>query len=133
MDSIKLGGNMKIRKTNMDDLNAVMKIYEIEIKFMAENNNPNQWSKKKWAESLIIDDINSEKSYVCVNDDDKVVGELYYDYGYLIELACNKIVEGKWIGDEEYGVVHRIALDMSEKGIVAFCINYAFDKCKHIR
>jgi len=42
MDSIKLGGNMKIRKTNMDDLNAVMKIYEIEIKFMAENNNPNQ-------------------------------------------------------------------------------------------
>ena len=33
---------MKIRKTNMDDLNAVMKIYEIEIKIMAENNNPNQ-------------------------------------------------------------------------------------------
>ena len=90
--------------------------------------------QKKWPpESLIIDDIKSEKSYVCVNDDDKVVGELYYDYGYRIEPAYNKIVEGKWIGDEEYGVVHRIASDISEKGIGAFCINYEFYKCKHIR
>lgn len=81
--------------------------------------------QKKWPpESLIIDDIKSEKSYV---------GVFYYDYGYRIEPAYNKIVEGKWIGDEEYGVVHRIASDISEKGIGAFCINYEFDKCKHIR
>ena len=125
---------MKIRKTKMDDLDAVMKIYEIARKFMAENNNPNQWGKKNWPpESLIIDDIKSEKSYVCVNDDDRVIAVFFYDYGYRIEPTYDKIVNGKWIGSDEYGVIHRIASDMSEKGIGAFCINYAFDKSKHLR
>lgn len=42
--------------------------------------------QKKWPpESLIIDDIKSEKSYV---------GVFYYDYGYRIEPAYNKKVEG---------------------------------------
>ena len=41
-------------------------------------------------------DIKNKKSYVCVDDDDKVLGTFFYDYGYRIEPSYNKIENGKW-------------------------------------
>lgn len=34
---------------------------------------------------------------------------------------------------DTYGVVHRLAGDGSEKGIGAFCIDWAFSKCGNLR
>ena len=38
-----------------------------------------------------------------------------------------------WRDEDPYGVVHRIAADGSEKGIGAFCLNWAYGQCKHLR
>lgn len=38
-----------------------------------------------------------------------------------------------YVCENDEGVVHRIAADGSEKGIGAFCINWAFDQCGHLR
>lgn len=125
---------MKIRKTALEDLQDVMKIYESARKFMVANGNPNQWSKNNWPpEKLISEDINNGKSYVCENDNGKIVGVFYYDYGHKIEPTYEVIENGKWIGSDDYGVVHRIATDSNERGVGTFCINYALDKCSHIR
>lgn len=43
------------------------------------------------------------------------------------------ITDGDWLDSSAYGVVHRIAGDGSEKGIGSFCINWAFNQCKHLR
>ena len=56
-----------------------------------------------------------------------------YIYGKDIEPTYREITDGAWLDDSPYGVVHRIAADGSEKGIGAFCINWVFDQCGHIR
>lgn len=125
---------MYIRKTEEKDFTEVMKIYAGARRFMAEHGNPNQWGPTSWPpEELIHNDIKNGNSYVCVNDSAKVIGVFFYIYGKNIEPTYNTITDGKWIDDSDYGVVHRIAGDGSEKGIGAFCISWAYSQCKHLR
>ena len=125
---------MKIRKAKEEDFNRIMKIYEHAREFMEATGNPNQWGPDKWPpESLIHQDIKSEKLYACVNDEDFVIGVFFYDYGTDIEPTYKKIFGGSWLKSGPYGVVHRIASDSSERGIGSFCLNWAFSQSSHLR
>lgn len=125
---------MKIRKTTEKDLERIMEIYAYARKFMADHGNPDQWGPDSWPpEELIRDDIGAGKSYVCVNDGDRVVGTFFYDYGSDVDPTYCVIEDGAWKDDSDYGVIHRIAGDGSEKGIGTFCLNWAFDQCGHMR
>ncbi len=125
---------MKIRKTEEQDLGRMLEIYAYARSFMAEHGNPNQWGPTNWPpEELLRNDIRSGNSYVCTNDEGKVVGTFCFLYGRDIEPTYRVITDGAWIGDENYGVVHRVASDGSERGIGTFCINWAFEQCGHLR
>jgi GNAT superfamily N-acetyltransferase len=125
---------VKIRKTNEKDLERIMEIYAYAREQMAKTGNPNQWGPTNWPpESLIRRDIEKGNSYVCVNDDGKVAGTFYYEFGKDIEPGYLDITDGEWMDDSPYGVVHRVASDGSEKGIGSFCINTAFGWCGHLR
>ncbi len=101
---------------------------------MAEHGNPNQWGPTNWPpEQLIHRDIQVGKGYVCVNDQDCPIASFFFDYGPDIEPCYRNIESGSWRDAEPYGVVHRIAADGSQKGIGAFCINWAFEQCGHLR
>ena len=129
-----MDGHMKIRKTIEQDLNRVMDIYAYARKFMAEHGNPNQWGKRNWPpEELIRADIEKGYSYVCENAQGDVVGTFFFIQGKNIEPTYETIDDGEWIGDDTYGVVHRIASDGSEKGIGSFCIKWALNQCGHLR
>ena len=124
---------MEIRKTNISDFENILKIYDIARQYMVKSGNPNQWAKNNWPpEDLVKKDIEDGKSYVCINDDN-IVAVFYYDFGYKIEPTYNIIENGEWIGNDNYGVVHRIATDGTVKGVGSFCINYAYNQCKHLR
>lgn len=124
---------MQIRKTNISDFETILKIYDKARQYMVENGNPNQWAKNNWPpEDLVKKDIQDGKSYVCINDDN-IVAVFYYDFGYKIKPTYNTIENGEWIGNDNYGVVHRIATDGTVKGVGSFCINYAYNQCKHLR
>ena len=125
---------MEIRKSTEQDFDRMMEIYSFARKFMAEHGNPNQWGPTHWPpEGLIHNDIRNGNSYVCVNDAGKVIGTFFYAFGEDIEPVYRKIWDGAWPGSGPYGVVHRIAGDGSEKGIGAFCINWAFRQCGRLR
>ena len=125
---------MHIRKTEYKDLSTVMKIYEQARGFMADHGNPRQWGPTKWPpEKLIMQDIEERNSYVCLNEKDEVIGTFYFVQGKDIEPTYQTITKGSWKDDSSYGVVHRIASDHSEKGIGTFCLNWAFEKCGHMR
>lgn len=124
---------MKIRQATPQDLPRLMEIFADARQFMAQHGNPNQWGPSNWPpEALIQEDIAQGHSYVCVNDAGIVIGTFYLAVGNDIEPDYATI-EGKWIGDNHYGVVHRIASDGSEKGIGTFCLTWAFEQCGHIR
>lgn len=125
---------MRIRKSTEQDFERIMEIYGYARKFMAEHGNPNQWGPTNWPpEWLIHNDIQDGNSYVCVSDAGKVIGTFFFTQGEDIEPAYREITDGAWLDESPYGVVHRISGDGSEKGIGAFCINWAFDQCGHLR
>lgn len=108
-----------------------MQIYQSARSFMIENNNPNQWGNIYPEISLIEKDINNKHSYVCINDDSKIVGVFYFnqeeDPTYLY------IYEGEWLNDSEYGVIHRIASSGHERGVMSFVINWCLHQINNIR
>ncbi|MBR7173672.1 MAG: GNAT family N-acetyltransferase [Clostridia bacterium] len=125
---------MKIRKTTPQDLDRVMEIYSFARHFMAQHGNPNQWGPTHWPpEALIRRDIRDGHSYVCVNEAGKVIGTFFFIHGPDIDPTYRNISDGSWLDDSPYGVVHRIASDGSEKGVGAFCLNWAYDQCGHLR
>lgn len=125
---------MRIRKTTESDSDRIMKIYSHAREFMARTGNPNQWGPTNWPPAdLIHEDIRSGNSYVCVNDDEKVIGTFFFTQGKDIEPTYRAITDGAWLDDSPYGVVHRIASDGSEKGIGKFCIGWAYEQCGHLR
>ena len=125
---------MRIRKTTKEDLDAVMTIFAYARAFMEKTGNPNQWGPNNWPpKDLICKDIKEGNSYVCVDDSDKVIGTFYFIKGKDIEPTYRVITDGAWIGDDEYGVVHRIASDGSRKGVGEFCLKWAFEQCGHLR
>ncbi len=125
---------MKIRHSTEQDFDRIMEIYAYARKFMAEHGNPNQWGPTCWPpEDLIHEDIRRGDSYVCLDDESRVVGTFYYICGKDIEPTYKKIDDGDWLDDSPYGVVHRVAGDGSVKGIGSFCVNWAYEQCGHLR
>lgn len=132
---------MRIRKSEPGDLARIMEIYSYAREFMAEHGNPNQWGPTNWPpKELIAADIEAGKSYVCICEPqnhmeikEEIVGTFFFDYGHRIDHCYDKIEDGAWIGDEDYGVVHRIASDGTEKGVGSYCVMWAFEKCRHLR
>ena len=44
-----------------------------------------------------------------------------------------RLIDWAWIADGPYGVVHRIASSGEVKGAGAFCLDWAFEQCRHLR
>lgn len=124
---------MEIRKSTEKDFNRMMEIYAYARDFMVKHGNPSQWGPTNWPpEDLVHRDIAEGKSFVCISDD-QIVGTFFFICGKDIEPTYAAIEEGAWIDDSPYGVIHRLAGDGSVKGIGAFCIDWAFQQCGHLR
>ena len=126
---------MRIRKSTAGDLERIMEIYACARDFMARHGNPRQWGSTNWPpEALIRQDIANGDSYVCLNDEGKVIGTFFFVQGTDIEPIYKQITDGAWLDGSPYGVVHRIASDGSERGIGSFCLNWAYEQCdQHLR
>ncbi len=124
---------MVIRCAKEEDFQCIMEIYAYARQFMAEHNNPNQWGPTNWPpKGLIREDIGKGKSYVCISEG-RIVGTFFFDYGKDVEPAYKMIEDGRWTKESPYGVIHRIAGDGTVKGIGKCCIDWAFEKCGHLR
>lgn len=121
---------MEIRKTTVDDLERVMEIYALARTFMAETGNPNQWKTHKPQRELIEKDIEIGQSYVCT-EDEKIIGVLAFIPGE--DPTYKVIYDGKWLNDEPYAVVHRIASSGEAKGTGTFMMKWAESQFPHIR
>ena len=112
----------------------MLEIYEKARGFMAAHGNPRQWGATHWPpETLLRQDIARGKSYVCVNDGERVIGTFFFDQGIDIEPTYRHMEKGAWRDESAFGVVHRLASDGSEKGVGTFCLEWAFAQCGHLK
>ena len=99
---------MRIRKTTINDLDTVMKIYARARGFMAETGNPTQWKDSYPSEELIRKDISDGVSYVCV-------GEREIEAVFMYDMR----------EDPTYAVI--------EKDVASFCMQWCFAQCGNLR
>ena len=118
-----------IQKADISQLPRILEIYEKARAFMAESGNPDQWGPGYPPEEMIRQDIRDGKSYV--NLEGNHIRAVFYfaveadpTYGYI---------EGAWLNDDPYGVIHRIAVDGSGRGVAAECFAFAAQHCENIR
>lgn len=121
---------MEIRKTKPEELNILIRMYENARIFMASHGNPLQWGNTYPTPQILMDDISSGDSYVCV-EHDKIIATFYYKEG--IDDTYVRIYEGQWLNEAPYGVVHRITSDGTIRGAASFCLNWAFNKCGNLK
>jgi RimJ/RimL family protein N-acetyltransferase len=129
---------MKIRKTQVRDLESVLAIYAHARDLMRETGNPTQWGDTWPPQELIQADIQQQKSYVCVKDiEEKAGGTTEKILGvFFLEVAEDptyaEIYQGSWLEENRpYGVVHRIA--SLGQGAGGFCLEWALAECGNIR
>ena len=122
---------MRIRPSTHSDLPQLLQIYETARRFMQQTGNAGQWVDGYPKEELLISDIKQGHSYVCLNENNEIVGTFYYIVGE--EPTYLNIYEGSWLNDDRYGVIHRIASSGKQKGIAETCINWCLEKCGNLR
>lgn len=121
---------MEIRKSKQSDLSEILKLYEQAREFMKTNGNADQWGKQYPETWIIEEDIASERSYVCL-DEDQVVGTFMFEVG-ADETYAN-IYKGEWLNDEPYAVIHRITATANKRGVATFCLEWCYKQCRNIR
>ncbi len=122
---------MNIKKTEQADLSIVMGIYDCARNFMRANGNSDQWINGYPSAELISREIKEGHSFVCENNEGKIIGTFCFIEGE--DPTYLRIYGGRWLNDEPYGVIHRMASSGEEKGIMAECLKWCFLRCKNIR
>ena len=121
---------MRIRKTQIEDIERVLQIYQYAREQMKVNGNPNQWGDNRPSRETIENDIIQRNSYV-MEEDGKVHGVFVFIVGE--EPTYQMIEQGGWLNDMPYGTIHRIASDGSVPGMLGECLNYCENIISNIR
>lgn len=111
----------RIRHTLITELPKLLEIFAAARKFMKENGNPDQWGDDWPSKEILRQDIEKGQSYVVVNENNDILATFAYIKG--IDPTYIDIKEGKWLSDEPYGTIHRLASSNIEKDMFSFIVS----------
>ena len=101
----KLNQLYYLRKACLKDKNTIWKILQQAIKRRKEEGS-NQWQDGYPNETTIEDDIEKNYGYV-LESENKILG---YSAVIFDKEPAYEIIEGKWLSDQQYLVIHRVAV-----------------------
>lgn len=122
---------MIIRLATESDVAAAAEIYDSARRFMKENGNPDQWRNEYPNHYDIEMGITNGTSYVC-EDNGEIVATFHFQPN-ADDSTYHKIYKGRWLNNEPYAVIHRIAVKYHGRGIVDFCFKECFKLFPNIR
>lgn len=120
---------MYIRKAEIRDLKVIMDIYKAAQDFMIESGNPCQWGRTYPSEEQIRQDIEGGNCRLVCDDDVYGVFALFEG----IEPTYQHIEDGRWLNDDEYVTLHRIASNGRARGIFSCAVRYCKGIADNIR
>jgi RimJ/RimL family protein N-acetyltransferase len=115
----------------MEDLPAILSLYEEARQFMHRSGNLTQWTGGYPGADIIMADIRHQYSHVAVGDDAGIGGVFSLIPGEDPTYAM--IEEGRWLNDRPYAAVHRLAISRRGSGLAACCLDWCFAKFGNIR
>ncbi|BFK82118.1 GNAT family N-acetyltransferase [Clostridium baratii] len=124
---------MKLRKSVNEDINNIMQIID-EAKEALKEQGIDQWQNGYPNADVIRNDILNNDSYVFIKNNEIVATSVVSFAG---EKTYDKIYDGSWISNDEFAVIHRIAISNKYKGtgiaseIIKMIENICLDKNVH--
>lgn len=103
---------MKLRKSVNEDINNIMQIID-EAKEALKEQGIDQWQNGYPNDDVIRNDILNNDSYVFIKNNE-IVATLAVSFDG--EKTYDKIYDGDWISNDEFAVIHRIAISNKYKG-----------------
>ena len=119
----------EIVKANISDLDRILEIYKRARQFMKESGNPDQWGDVHPPKDSLIENIEEETLYV-LKENGVIHGVFFYSLG---PDPTYEYIEGKWLNDKDYGVIHRIASSGEVRGVFKKCFEYCLQFSKNIK
>ena len=129
---------MNFRKSTFDDVDRILEIIEkakIELKKLGLD----QWQNSYPNREVVENDIKNEFSYVLeeiAKKDNKSENQIFKKIIGTIVLSPEKEesyskIEGKWITNDDYIVIHRLAVDseIKNKGIATKILEFSEKEC----
>lgn len=117
---------MQIRRATTGDLPEIRKIYTAAKAYMNASGNPNQWAAGYPPEEYLRQDMELLRLYVCEEDG--------VSHGVFMlsteDDPTYHYIEGAWLNDAPYGVIHRIASDGTKKGMLGTVLEFCKEKMK---
>ena len=100
-----------IRLANIEDLDCIMPLFK-KAQLDLRMRKVNQWQNGYPNVEIITKDIEQKKAYVLI-DEDRIKGYYFMDnyesdYDYI---------EEEWLNNYPYIVIHRICIDLNERGL----------------
>lgn len=120
---------MIVEKARFSDLDEILQIYERARQFMAENGNPNQWKKVHPPKDSLIENIEEQKLYI-LKSENGIEAVFFFDEG---PDPTYDYIEGSWLNDRPYHVIHRIASAGRVKGVLKICVDWCLTVCDNIK
>ncbi len=120
---------MAVRKATIQDMDVLMEIYDTARKFMVANGNPTQWPEGYPSKKILLKDMEAEHLYVYEKN-----GEIEGSFVFFIgEDPSYAKIDGNWLNDKPYGVIHRIASRQRIGHVGQSILDYCFTKINNIR
>ena len=118
---------MELRKSTQEDIVKIMTIIN-EAQKQLKDQGVDQWQNNYPNLDTINDDIRNNTSYVLMENEEIVATVVISFDG---EKTYDNIYDGKWITNNEYAVIHRLAVKDSYKGkgIASKVINCVEERC----
>lgn len=120
---------MNIRKTRQEDLPLILALLNDARAKMVASGNPDQWKPGYPPQQTIEKDLAAEVGYM-VEDAGVPVG--YFAFVPSPEPTYAEI-DGAWLDDEPYYVLHRIASKEGAHGVLAAVMEYAISVSPRLR
>ncbi|MDY6301891.1 MAG: N-acetyltransferase [Bacteroidales bacterium] len=120
-----------IRKAAMNDVPVIMRLIDEARVIMRSCGNVNQWIDGYPSEETIQNDINNGHCYLLEEEDGQIVASFAFIPGP--EPTYKEIFEGRWLDDEPYYVVHRLASTASSHGVFNDVMDYCMGVAGNLR
>ena len=119
---------MNIRKARQDDLSVILQILDDARAKMAASGNPNQWKPGYPSVRTLENDLASGVGYM-VEDD----GPVAYFAMIPSPDPTYAVIQGAWIDDSPYYVLHRVATKAGVHGVFPCVLAFARATSPHLR
>ena len=127
---------MVIRPATEADIPAVLPVFEAAKAIMRADGNYDQWGAPGFpGDALLLRDIARGGGYVISSEAEGGVEKSIVAYFALLPSPepTYSHIDGAWLTDEPYGVIHRIASYPEVHGIFSAIIDFAAARYPHLR